>query len=106
MSKNAAVAAAQRRRAHGSEKEQQHQTNSLVQEQPGKQPATLPGVLEMFSKQIYTLREYQVSNEEHWEASDEFLQEVSTRIDALTAAAQTVAALELRVKTLEEAANQ
>ena len=90
MSTNAAVAAAQRRRA-GAKSDSSGSSNVKISEPRGPDmggPKTLglSDVLGIQSRQLRFLKDYQEGNEKHWEANDEFLHQLSEKVDELSEA--------------------
>jgi len=91
MSSNAAVAAAQRRRASPANGGAASNTK-MGEPQRGPDAGKTLGlsdVLGLQSRQLMCLRGYQEGNEKHWEANDEFLHELSRRVDELTEAGKS-----------------
>ena len=88
MSNNAAVAAAQRRRAGPQNPPATHSGNQKLDGKGPSMPRSLglSDVLAMQSRQLRFLKDYQESNERHWEANDDFLQQLSEKVDELTEA--------------------
>lgn len=86
MSNNAAVASAQRRRA--SANNDLHGDNLKIQD-PRAGPEAgrtlgLTDILGIQSRQLRFLKDYQEGNERHWEANDEFLHQLSEKVDELS----------------------
>ena len=93
MSTNASVTAAQRRRAGGtgaSAKNNNLTSNNVKLDgktnSDGMPNRTLglTDVLGIQSRQLKFLKEYQEGNERHWEANDEFLHQLSEKVDELS----------------------
>ena len=88
MSGNTAVAAAQRRRAGTNSNSMSSDNVKLGQaSKPGEGPNRTLGladVLGIQSRQLRFLKDYQEGNERHWEANDEFLHQLSEKVDELS----------------------
>ena len=87
MSGNTAVAAAQRRRAGTNSNSMSSDNIKLGQSKPGEgsnRTLGLADVLGIQSRQLRFLKDYQEGNERHWEANDEFLHQLSEKVDELT----------------------
>ena len=90
MSVNSGVAAAQRRRA-GTVSNNVSSENTKVSSQPApgvgsNRTLGLSDVLGIQSRQLRFLKDYQEGNERHWEANDEFLHQLSEKVDELSEA--------------------
>jgi len=88
MSTNAAVAAAQRRRA-GTKSESSSSANVKMDDprgpdMGGSRTLGLSDILGIQSRQLRFLKDYQEGNERHWEANDEFLHQLSEKVDELS----------------------
>lgn len=84
MSNNASVAAAQKRRV-GSQAVAG--VNSVVSGRSGPdvpKSMGLTDVLSIQSLQLRKLKTYQEHNDQHWEANDEFLQQISEKVDEMS----------------------
>jgi len=87
MSTNASVTAAQRRRvgvgagATSNNVKVDSKTNS---DGMPNRTLGLTDVLGIQSRQLKFLKEYQEGNERHWEANDEFLHQLSEKVDELS----------------------
>jgi len=88
MSNNAAVAAAQRRRAGPQNDTAPPGSNTKIEDsQRGPDAGRTLGlsdVLGLQSRQLGYLKGYQIDNEKHWEANDEFLHQLSEKVDELS----------------------
>ena len=89
MSGNTAVAAAQRRRAGTNSNSMSSENVKLGQaskagEGPPNRTLGLADVLGIQSRQLRFLKDYQEGNERHWEANDEFLHQLSEKVDELS----------------------
>jgi hypothetical protein len=120
MSTNAAVAAAQRRRA-GTKSESSSSSNVKFDDprgpdMGGARTLGLSDVLGIQSRQLRFLKDYQEGNERHWEANDEFLHQLSEKVDELSEAQndeqatkgkdELVTSVMSRVTTLEKEMTQ
>ena len=88
MSTNAAVAAAQRRRA-GTKTDSSSSSNVKIDDfkgpdMGGSRTLGLSDVLGIQSRQLRFLKDYQEGNERHWEANDEFFHQLSEKVDELS----------------------
>jgi hypothetical protein len=88
MSNNAAVASAQRRRASVKNDIGPHGDNLKMQDPRAGPDAGrtlgLTDILGIQSRQLRFLKDYQEGNERHWEANDEFLHQLSEKVDELS----------------------
>ena len=96
MSTNASVTAAQRRRAGAGAGAGAGTKNNFATSNNAKMDGKLnfdgmsnrtlglTDVLGIQSRQLNFLKEYQVGNERHWEANDEFLHQLSEKVDELS----------------------
>ena len=88
MSNNASIAAAQRRRA-GTQNNAAPPGSNIKIEDPQRGPDAgrtigLSDVLGLQSRQLGYLKGYQIENDKHWEANDEFLHQLSEKVDELS----------------------
>ena len=90
MSGNTAVAAAQRRRAGTTNNRAESENVKVGSESApgagGNRTLGLADVLGIQSRQLRFLKDYQEGNERHWEANDEFLHQLSEKVDELSEA--------------------
>ena len=90
MSSNSAVAAAQRRRAgttnNRRESENIKVSSHIANDAGSNRTLGLTDVLGIQSRQLRFLKDYQEGNERHWEANDEFLHQLSEKVDELSEA--------------------
>jgi hypothetical protein len=87
MSNNASVVAAQRRRS-GNVAQSVEGVNSVESNFRGPdvpKSMGLSDVLSIQSMQLRKLKVYQEHNDQHWEANDDFLQQMSVKVDEMAA---------------------
>ena len=100
MSNNAAVVAAQRRRAGNQNRPASTSDNVKFDKLDPtngpdiKRTLGLGDILSIQSRQLKFLKDYQEGNERHWEANDEFLHQLSEKVDETDELREKVTELE------------